>query len=66
MNRSVPRRSPRRAAPRARQLVLEGIEPSPTDDSFPFRLDEETCRIGLENVARMRRILDGFRSADAA
>lgn len=65
-NRRANRRTTRRTtASRPRQLVLEGIDPS-VDDSFPFRLDDETCRIGLENVARMRRILDGFRSVDAA
>ncbi|MFM8650650.1 MAG: hypothetical protein ACKOJC_05675 [Actinomycetota bacterium] len=47
------------------QLALDGFT-DPSDDQpegFPFRLDDETCRIGLIHLAEMRRILDGIPSA---
>ena len=41
-------------------MTLDGLDEFVTEQRFPFRLDDETCRIGLEKVAEMRRILDGF------
>jgi len=38
----------------------------PDDLASLFTLDDETCRIGLEHVAEMRRILDGFAASEAA
>lgn len=48
------------------QLALDGFEVARLDDEpagYPFRLDDEICRIGLIHLAEMRRILDGFASA---
>ena len=47
------------------QLALDGFDDLVDDQppSFPFRLDDETCRIGLIHLAEMRRILDGIASA---
>lgn len=42
------------------QMSFDGFDEFVTEPRFPFRLDEETCRIGLQNLAEMRRILDGF------
>ncbi|MEY3680294.1 MAG: hypothetical protein RL547_906, partial [Actinomycetota bacterium] len=42
------------------QMPLDGFDEFLAEQSYPFRLDDETCRIGLEKVAEMRRILDGF------
>ena len=47
------------------QLHLDGFDALEARADDLFRLDDETCRIGLINVARMRRILDAF-DADAA
>jgi hypothetical protein len=44
----------------ADQMTLDGLDEFVTEHRFPFRLDDETCRIGLQKVAEMRRILDGF------
>lgn len=44
----------------ADQMTLDGLDEFVTEQRFPFRLDDETCRIGLQKVAEMRRILDGF------
>lgn len=42
------------------QMSFDGFEEFVAEQTYPFRLDDETCRIGLEHVAQMRRILDGF------
>lgn len=47
------------------QMSFDGFEEFVAEQTYPFRLDDETCRIGLENVAEMRRILDGFRDRAA-
>jgi hypothetical protein len=41
-------------------MTLDGLDEFVAEQRFPFRLDDETCRLGLEKVAEMRRILDGF------
>ncbi|MBU3688782.1 MAG: hypothetical protein B7C54_12320 [Acidimicrobiales bacterium mtb01] len=55
---------------RPEQLTLDGFDRHDVtvpDDLAPlFTLDDETCRIGLEHVAEMRRILDGFADSEAA
>jgi hypothetical protein len=55
---------------RPEQLTLDGFHRDhlsvPDDLASLFTLDDETCRIGLEHVAEMRRILDGFASSEAA
>lgn len=48
------------------QMALDGFDEFDVEKKFPFRLDDETCRIGLERIAEMRRILDGFAERDAA
>jgi hypothetical protein len=42
------------------QMTFDGFDEFAAEQSTPFRLDDETCRIGLERIAEMRRILDGF------
>ncbi|MGA0328945.1 MAG: hypothetical protein ACO3NB_02635 [Ilumatobacteraceae bacterium] len=42
------------------QMTFDGLDAFVAEQSTPFRLDDETCRIGLECIAEMRRILDGF------
>lgn len=42
------------------QMSFDGFEEFVAEQRYPFRLDDETCRIGLEHLAEMRRILDGF------
>ncbi|MFZ9398818.1 MAG: hypothetical protein ACO28Q_09595 [Ilumatobacteraceae bacterium] len=55
---------------RPEQLTLDGFHrddvSAPDDLTSLFMLDDETCRIGLEHVAEMRRILDGFADSEAA
>jgi hypothetical protein len=41
-------------------MSFDGFDELVTATREPFRLDDETCRLGLEQVAEMRRILDGF------
>ena len=42
------------------QMAFDGFDEFVAEQAIPFRLDDETCRIGLERIAEMRRILDGF------